>query len=158
VAYPATSQARGVLRHFRKEDGLPGFGHHRCHQRLVQRFEVIEQGMQGARPVARRKISPCPLVETPTGLGDGTTHFDEWCRRKLGSERLVSRILDGQDLVALHPPPRDERTALGEDLSLSHARAPRPLCRAWFYCFRVRCIRQATGRTLAMASKGRGQQ
>ena len=36
------------------------------------------------------------------------------------TRRLVSGILDGQDLVAFDPPPRDERTTLGEDLSLSH--------------------------------------
>ena len=54
----AEHQARGVLRHLGEEDGLAGFGDHRRHQRLVQRFEVVEQGMQGARPLAGREISP----------------------------------------------------------------------------------------------------
>ena len=123
-------QPSRVLSELREQNGLPGLSHHRCHQGLVHRFEVVQEEAKDASPLWCREVRPDALIERATGFGNGSAHLIERGSGELGDQRLVGRVFDGKDFITLNPPSGNEGASLFEDPPVSHATHLEERCRA----------------------------
>ena len=126
-----------------KRTGWPASATIDADQRLVERLEVVQQGVQHLGPLASPgAIGPDSLVEAPPGLADGAAHLVERGGDELGHHGLVSRVLDREAVApSTHRPATNDRRSVRIP-PVSHPDQPGQKGRAWFYCFRVRGIRQ----------------
>ena len=101
------TQTHDELAHLGEARRLTRLGHQRVDQGIVGRLYVVEERVKDLRPVGGGEIGPHTLVEAPPGVGDRPPDLVEWGDRDVRQVRLVGRVLDGKDLVALDPPPAD---------------------------------------------------
>ena len=76
--------AGGELRHLGEHHGLAGFRHHGRHHGLVERSEVVDDGEEHLGPLLCGAIGPHTVVETSSGLTDGTLDLGRRGRHELG--------------------------------------------------------------------------